>query len=166
MMKKMFVLVTIIIALLCSSVAYADTSKEYDTDTLFLILKYAGMYDLPVPLVYQVIKVESNFYSSAENKHYPYSDQGLMQLNSQYSYTFASEIGIREFDPMNDEHNIWVGCYHLSNIYKTQIKKGRVGASLVSATLTVYNAGGSYLRNRGIRIQYTKKFDIEAIVSN
>ena len=147
-------MVFIMTSLLPTNVSATHTTNtKYPATTMFAILKYAGEYDLPVALVTQVIDVESSFNPNAINRHGKYADEGLMQLNNQFSNTYASCIGIDDFDPFNVEHNIWVGCFHLSNIITTQKDYGYKGKELYERALTVYNAGGNYLKKHGIRRQ-------------
>lgn len=142
----------------------SSTSIKDSVETFKYIESIAIEYNLPVELVVQVIKVESDFNPSAKSKHGKYADEGLMQLNNQYSHTYAGWIGINDFNPLSVEQNIRVGCFHLSNIKMQQESNTSDLEVLYLRTLTVYNAGGGYLKKYGIRKEYTNKFDIQKII--
>ena len=141
-----------------------STSIKDSVETFKYIESIATEYNLPVELVVQVIKVESDFNPSAQSKHGKYADEGLMQLNNQYSHTYAGWIGINDFNPLSVEQNIRVGCFHLSNIKMQQESNTSDLEVLYLRTLTVYNAGGGYLKKYGIRREYTNKFDVQKII--
>lgn len=76
------------------------------------VKKYAAIYELPVPLVYSVINVESGFNKNAKSK---VGAVGLMQLMPATASEIAVKLG-EEFDEQNlynPETNIKYGCYYL-----------------------------------------------------
>jgi soluble lytic murein transglycosylase-like protein len=99
------------------------------------VQRAAIYYQLPVDLIWAVIKVESNFREQAVSRA---GARGLMQLMPRT----AKAIGVR--DPLDPEQNILGGAYylrHLANRYRGDIY----------FTLAAYNAGpGNVQRHGGI----------------
>lgn len=162
-MKK--ILLTIMLIVLLPTISFSEASNgSPSTEILNLIDKYSELRGLPPEVVYQVIDVESDFNTNANSKHGKYSDQGLMQLNSQWSRGRLRSNPISKFNAFNPEHNINMGTYLLSAIKKGEEKKGYHGKQLWERTLTIYNAGHSYLKKYGIRYKYVSKFNLDKVV--
>lgn len=162
-MKKMLLTLMLIILLPTYS-SFADTSKGKATEEIIsLVEKYAELRDLPPEVLYQVIDVESDFNTNANSKHGKYSDQGLMQLNSQWIKGHLISNPIKNFNAFNPDHNINMGSYLLKNAYISQYNKGYRNKQLWERTLTIYNAGSGYLNKYGIRNKYVSQFNISRI---
>lgn len=98
---------------------------EYST----YIVKYAEKNDLDPYLVIGVIKQESNFVADARS---PYAG-GLMQLTEETADDYAKKMGLKNYNYMDPETNIKIGCYVLSNLID---KYGYIDTALAA-----YNAG-------------------------
>lgn len=130
----MFVfLAAVIICAVCLSVKSGkDLSMKikYPVEYSDYIVKYAQEYDLDPYLVIAVIKQESNFIPDAHSKY----AGGLMQLTEDTANDYAKKLGLSEYDYMEPETNIRLGCFVLS----TLISKYQN----IDTALAAYNAGG------------------------
>ena len=93
------------------------------------ISKYSKEYDLDPYLVMAVIKQESNFIADAKS---PYAG-GLMQLTETTANEYAKKLGMKNYDYMDPETNINIGCFVLSSLIE---KYG-----VIDTALAAYNAG-------------------------
>lgn len=97
-----------------------------------LVEKYAEEYDLPVALVYGVMKTESDFDPNAVSRA---GAIGLMQIMPQ-TYEYLCTLTQEEYNPEDlkkPETNIRYGCMQLARM------KNRFGEG--TAMLAAYNAG-------------------------
>lgn len=104
-------------------------NMKYPVEYSEYIIKYAKQNDLDPYLVIAVIKQESNFVADARS---PYAG-GLMQLTEDTANDYAKKLGMTDFDYMEPETNIRIGCYVLSSL----IQKYRY----TDTALAAYNAG-------------------------
>lgn len=79
------------------------------------IVKYARENGLDVFLVMAVIKQESNFVPDAASG---YAD-GLMQLTSETADWNARQMGLYDYDYLDPETNIKIGCHYLKYLIDT-----------------------------------------------
>lgn len=93
------------------------------------IIKYAHKNDLDVFLVMAIIKQESNFVPEASS---PYAD-GLMQLTSETAKWNADKMGLKNYDYIDPETNIKIGCHYLRYLID------RYGN--IDTALAAYNGG-------------------------
>ena len=102
---------------------------KYPVEYSSYITKYADENDLDPYLVISVIKQESNFVPDARS---PYAG-GLMQLTEETAHEYAEKMGLENYDYMEPETNIMIGCY----VLRTLIDKYEV----TDTALAAYNAG-------------------------
>ncbi len=104
-------------------------SIKYPVEYSGYITKYARENDLDPYLVISVIKQESNFVPDARS---PYAG-GLMQLTEETAHEYAAKMGLENYDYMEPETNIQIGCY----VLRCLIDKYEI----VDTALAAYNAG-------------------------
>ncbi len=102
---------------------------KYPVEYSSYITKYANENDLDPYLVIAVIKQESNFVPDARSSY----AGGLMQLTEETAHEYAGKLGLSNYDYMEPETNIRIGCYVLRSL----IDKYEV----VDTALAAYNAG-------------------------
>ncbi len=78
------------------------------------VTKYSNEYSVPEPLIYAVIKTESNFDENAESR---VGAKGLMQLMPDTFDWIDSKIGEGQEQITDPETNIKYGTYLLSWLY-------------------------------------------------
>jgi membrane-bound lytic murein transglycosylase MltF len=89
--------------------------------------------------MYQESKMNPNAVNVNNNNT---KDEGLCQLNNQYSKTFASRAGIYNFDPFNIKHNIKTAIVHLADLREYWIEQDYTSEEdLWYAILNSYNLG-------------------------
>ena len=93
------------------------------------ITRYSRENELDPYLVISVIKQESNFIADARS---PYAG-GLMQLTEVTAKEYASKLGLTDYNYMDPETNIKIGCFVLSSLID---KYG-----VIDTALAAYNAG-------------------------
>lgn len=74
------------------------------------IITYSDKYDLDKYLVMALIKAESNYIYDAHSG----VARGLMQITDETADWIASKLSLRDFDILEPETNIGMGCYYLS----------------------------------------------------
>lgn len=94
------------------------------------VTRWAETYDVPVAIVYGVIKVESGFDPNAVSHA---GAKGLMQLTDITFEWIRSKIGEEEDDVFSPDTNVKYGVYYLSYLY------GRFGDW--HRAFAAYNAG-------------------------
>lgn len=102
---------------------------KYPVEYSSYIVKYSKENELDPYLVMAVIKQESNYIADARS---PYAG-GLMQLTEETADDYANRMGLSDYDYMDPETNIKIGCYVLRSLidhYK-----------VVDTALAAYNAG-------------------------
>lgn len=103
-------------------IKYPFQYKEY-------IIQYSNENQLDPYLVAALIKQESNFIPDAKS----YIAGGLMQLTEDTAEHYGAMLGLEDFDYMDPETNIKIGCYFLKSMIK------RYGVT--DTALAAYNAG-------------------------
>ena len=93
------------------------------------IVKYAHKNGLDPFLVMAVIKQESNFVPDAASDY----AHGLMQLTPDTAEWNARAMGISDYDYLDPETNIEIGCHYLSYLIKTYEN--------IDTALAAYNGG-------------------------
>lgn len=93
------------------------------------ITKYSAENELQPHLVMAVIKQESNYIADARSAY----AGGLMQLTEATAEEYGNKLGMENFNYMDPETNIRIGCY----VLKTLVD--RYGS--VDIALAAYNAG-------------------------
>lgn len=122
-------------AIICLILAGLKIGKEasikvrYPVEYSSYIVKYAKRNDLDPYLVIGVIKQESNFVADARS---PYAG-GLMQLTEETAADCAKKMGLNEYNYMDPETNISIGCFFLSELIDKY--------EYVDTALAAYNAG-------------------------
>lgn len=103
------------------------------------ITRYAKENNLDPYLVIAVIKQESNFIADAKSAY----AGGLMQLTEVTADEYAKKMGLVNYDYMDPETNIKIGCYVLASLIDRY--------DSVDTALAAYNAGAgnvdSWLKN-------------------
>lgn len=107
----------------------ASIKMRYPVEYSSYIIKYADKNNLDPYLVIGVIKQESNFIADARS---PYAG-GLMQLTEETADDYAKKMGLKQYNYMDPETNISIGCYLLSELID---KYGYTDTALAA-----YNAG-------------------------
>ena len=102
---------------------------KYPVEYSDYIVKYSAENQLDPYLVIGVIKQESNFVPDAKSAY----AGGLMQLTEVTAAETARKMGVTNYDYMDPETNIKLGCYLL----RTLIDKYQV----IDTVLAAYNAG-------------------------
>lgn len=114
----------------------------------------AQEYELPVTLVYGVMKTESDFDPNADSG----SSKGLMQLNTNTYYWLAKETGIENPNPFNQKQNIKMGVWYLDFLRDYWTRKGYSDEEVFNRVLLSYNRGitnaKKYIKNHGINHFY------------
>ena len=93
------------------------------------IIKYANEYKLDPFLVMGVIKQESNFVPDASSGY----AHGLMQLTPDTAEWNANEMGLSDYDYLDPETSIKIGCHYLSYLINHY--------GNVDTALAAYNGG-------------------------
>lgn len=128
--KLFLAALAIIIAIIGIKSGY-DTGKQVTYPVAYgeWIMKYSTKNELDPFLVMAVIKQESNFVPEAHSG----VAGGLMQLTQETAQWNANELGITDFDYMDPETNIELGCHYLKYLIKHY--------GNVDTALAAYNGG-------------------------
>lgn len=124
-----------VIAFFCSIVglfkvfAKLGEKIKYPVSYSSYITKYANENDLDPYLVIAMIRQESNFVADARS---PYAG-GLMQLTEITADEYAKKMGLTDYDYMDPETNIQIGCYVMASLIDKYDD--------VDTALAAYNAG-------------------------
>ena len=124
-----------IIAFLCMIVGLFKVGTKlgekikYPVSYSSYITKYAKENDLDPYLVIAMIRQESNFVADARS---PYAG-GLMQLTEVTADEYAKKMGLTDYDYMDPETNIQIGCYVMASLIDKYDD--------VDTALAAYNAG-------------------------
>lgn len=133
--RQRLLAVLCVILMICLSVIGIKSGLEisrsikYPVEYSSYIVKYSNENDLDPYLVMAVIKQESNYIPDARS---PYAG-GLMQLTEETADDYASRLGMTDYDYMDPETNIKIGCYVLRSLIN---KYG-----VIDTALAAYNAG-------------------------
>ena len=142
---------------LCSSLSFNDSLPAVaftEIETIYICAyTYSVKYSLDANVVYNVIKVESNFNKNAVSKT---GDYGLMQLQKPTAYFLLNHLGYAKDSNLFDIRlNIELGCLHLKgmlNKYKGDYRKALAAYNMGSVALNKRN-GKPYEETR----QYVDK---------
>lgn len=93
------------------------------------ITQYANDNNLDPYLVIALIKQESNFVADARSEY----AGGLMQLTEVTADEYAKKLGLTNYNYMDPETNIKIGCYVLATLIKKYDN--------IDTALAAYNAG-------------------------
>lgn len=128
--KLFLAALAIVIAIIGIKSGY-DTGKQVTYPVAYgeWIMKYSTKNELDPFLVMAVIKQESNFVPEAHSG----VAGGLMQLTQETAQWNANELGITDFDYMDPETNIELGCHYLKYLIKHY--------GNVDTALAAYNGG-------------------------
>lgn len=109
----------------------AKTSREakYPVAYSEYISKYAAEEGLEAYLVMAVIKQESNYIADARSDY----AGGLMQLTEATAEEYGRKLGIDDFNYMDPETNIRIGCFVLHKLIDRYEN--------IDVALAAYNAG-------------------------
>lgn len=102
---------------------------KYPVSYSSYITRYAKENNLDPYLVIAMIKQESNFVADARS---PYAG-GLMQLTEITATEYADKMGLTDYDYMDPETNIQIGCFVMSSLIDKYDN--------VDTALAAYNAG-------------------------
>ena len=130
-------IVTVLLIIITTCAIFAavkggsEISKKmkYPVEYSSYIVKYAHENDLDPYLVIAVIKQESHFVADARSAY----AGGLMQLTEVTANECAGKLGLTNYDYMDPETNIKLGCYLL------RVLINRYGST--DTALAAYNAG-------------------------
>ena len=128
--KGLLAALAIVIAIIGMKSGY-DTGKQVTYPVAYAdwITKYSAENELDPFLVMAVIKQESNFVPEA---HSGYAG-GLMQLTEETAHWNANELGVTDYDYMDPETNIKLGCHYLKYLLTHY--------SSTDTALAAYNGG-------------------------
>ena len=106
-----------IIIILCANKAGEKISDKineirYPVKFSSYIIKYSDKNDLDPYLVMGLIRQESNFVPDARSKY----AGGLMQLTQTTAHEYGEKLGLKNYNYMDPETNIQIGCYVLANL--------------------------------------------------
>jgi len=130
----------IILAFLIIMVALGGVFSVYATRRFFpmkycdIIERYATKYDLPLELIYAIIRAESSFNRYAVSHA---GASGLMQIMEPTGVWAAEQMGLSDFDYgriFEPELNIHIGTWYINRLIR------QFGGNLDTA-LAAYNAG-------------------------
>lgn len=129
-LKVLLAAAAIVLAIVGMKSGY-DTGKQVTYPVAYgdWITEYSMKHDLDPFLVMAVIKQESNFVPEAHSG----VAGGLMQLTQETAKWNARELGITDYDYMDPETNINLGCHYLKyliNHYEN-----------IDTALAAYNGG-------------------------
>ncbi len=128
--KVLLALLAIVLAIIGMRAGYETATQiKYPVAYADIIVKYANQNDLDPFLVMGVIKQESNFVPEA---HSGFAG-GLMQLTEETAEWNANRLGVTDYDYMDPETNIMLGCHYLKYLID---KYGNTNTALAA-----YNGG-------------------------
>lgn len=117
----------------------------------------AQLNELPLTLVYAVMKVESDFDPMANSG----SSKGLMQLNTNTYPWLAEEVGIDNPNPFDEKQNIQMGVWYLKWLSDYWRNQGYSEELIFNLSLLSYNRGvygaKTYIQNHGYDHVYIDK---------
>ena len=102
---------------------------KYPVSYSSYITQYSKENELDPYLVIAMIRQESNFVADARS---PYAG-GLMQLTEITAKEYAGKMGLTDYDYMDPETNIQIGCFVMSSLIEKYEN--------VDTALAAYNAG-------------------------
>ena len=155
--KRLLVLFTVLLAIIAgvAGLVINDRSRRaaYPLQYRAEIEKAAAAYGLPVSLVFGVVHTESRFQPNAVS---PVGAQGLMQIMPETGLWLAVKLGIDEYDLMDPETNLNMGCWYLNYLI------GLFGDDY-NAVLAGYNAGHNRVRGWMQEEEYTENGKLAVI---
>lgn len=154
----------------CINNNFVEETKEIEESFIFYniplceevqryIWNECEKYQLSYELVLAVIQKESNFNHQAVSSSG--ADRGLFQLNKGTYPWIAQQLGIKNFNVFNVEHNIQAGVWYLNYIKTHWEEKNYKDEELTILMLNSYNQGiggcTRYVQNNGYSYYYAKK---------
>lgn len=128
--KVLLFLLAVALAVIASISGYSVGKQTiYPVAYSEYIVKYAHKNGLDPFLVMAVIKQESNFVPDAASDY----AHGLMQLTPDTAEWNARAMGISDYDYLDPETNIEIGCHYLSYLIGTYEN--------IDTALAAYNGG-------------------------
>lgn len=122
-----------------------------------LVSETAEQYELPYTLCLAVMATESGFDPQAKCG----DSAGIMQLNRNTYPALAEDLGIKDFDVYNFEHNMRAGIYKLSLERDYWRSQDYSDEEVFAAMLISYNRGragaGRYIEQHGLDAEYVDK---------
>ena len=117
----------------------------YEPEDAFIIFKYSTYYDIPIKFLYRQDYLESKLGKYPIGIRDNGIDIGFKQLNAQYLQYYVDKYYIieEEFDPLNNEHSIQIGCAYLKDLYYTFFENWRLA-------FQAYNAGPTRVNNLNV----------------
>lgn len=145
--RKRLILALILIAFVtCAIVGVMGVRRFFPIKYSAVIERYAEKYELPLELVYAIIRAESSFNRYAVSHR---GASGLMQIMEQTADWAAEQIGLQDYDYgriFEPEINIHIGSWYISRLIR------QFDGNLDTA-LAAYNAGSgnvaSWLSEQG-----------------
>lgn len=132
--KRLFIFFITVIAVSLGVIGLKlglETSRSFKYPVAYseYISKYASENELDPYLVMALIKQESNYVADARS---PYAG-GLMQLTEATAEEYGKKLGLENFNYMDPETNIKIGCYVLKSLINRY--------DVIDTALAAYNAG-------------------------
>lgn len=154
------VLLTMILLICCPQPAAAEP-VIYDipltADQQQLVCETAEQYDLPYTLCLAVMATESSYDPLAKCG----DSAGIMQLNRNTYPALAKDLGIKDFDVYNFDHNAQAGIYKLSLERDYWCEQEYPDEDVFAAMLISYNRGRAgawrYIEQHGLEADYVDK---------
>jgi len=139
--RRTSILIFLIIALFAGSVVGVyGVRRFFPIKYSDVIERYAIKYDLPLELVYAIIRAESSFNRYAVSHA---GASGLMQIMEPTGNWAAEQMGLADFDYrriFEPEINIHIGSWYINRLIR------QFGGNLDTA-LAAYNAGSGNVSN-------------------
>lgn len=124
-----------------------------------LIYNECKKYNLSPKMIIGIIQIESTFNPQAVSSNG--SSIGLMQLNKNTYPWIAKQLGIKNFDPYNPDHNIKAGIWYIDHLKKYWESQGYNNKEVFNLALISYNMGvgncKKYISKHGLNHHYVNK---------
>jgi len=145
--RKRFIIAFILIAIFAGGIlGVYGVRRLFPMKHCDIIEHYAAKYDLPLELIYAIIRAESSFNRYAVSRA---GASGLMQIMEPTGVWAAEQIGLVDFDYewiFEPELNIHIGTWYINRLIR------QFGGN-VDTALAAYNAGSgnvsSWLSEQG-----------------
>ena len=138
--KRMIIIIVLLSFVVCTVVGAIGVRRFFPMRYSDVVERYADMYDLPLELVYAIIRAESSFNRYALSHR---GASGLMQIMEQTADWAAEQIGLEDYDYsriFEPEINIHIGCWYINRLLR------QFDGNLDTA-LAAYNAGSGNVTN-------------------
>jgi len=136
----MIIIIVLLSFVVCTVVGAIGVRRFFPMRYSDVVERYADMYDLPLELVYAIIRAESSFNRYALSHR---GASGLMQIMEQTADWAAEQIGLEDYDYsriFEPEINIHIGCWYINRLLR------QFDGNLDTA-LAAYNAGSGNVTN-------------------